>query len=114
VSQILVENANWRLSGELTFATVGALLTEFTQKLSSFSKERQKGNQIEVQVFSAKKLEPRSPPKVLDLSDITRTDSAGLALLIELRRQNASMTFCNIPAQMHKLATLSGVQEMIN
>ncbi len=95
-----MENANsWRLSGELTFATVGALLTEFTQKLSSFSKERQEGIQ--------------TPPKVLDLCDITRTDSAGLALLIELRRQNAPMTFCNIPAQMHNLATLSGVQDML-
>jgi len=92
VSQIIVENANtWRLSGELSFATVGALLTEFTQRAAP------------------------TPPQVLDLCDVTRTDSAGLALLIELRGQtkNAPMTFRNIPAQMLSLAILSGVENIV-
>jgi phospholipid transport system transporter-binding protein len=90
VNQILVENQNtWQLSGELSFATVGALLSEFTQRAAL------------------------SPPKVLDLSDVTRTDSAGLALLIELRGQDASMTFRHLPAQMLSLATLSGVQNLL-
>ena len=92
MSQILVENDNtWRLSGELSFATVGALLTDFTQRAAP------------------------TPPKVVDLCDVTRTDSAGLALLIELRGQtkDAAMTFRNIPAQMLSLATLSGVQDIL-
>ncbi len=93
MSQIVVENANtWRLSGELCFANVNALLMEFTQ-LSLLSKGG-----------------------ILDLHDVTRTDSAGLALLIELlkRAQNAPITFRNIPAQMQSLATVSGVQELLN
>jgi len=85
-----VENQNtWRLSGELSFATVGALLAEFTQRAAL------------------------SPPKELDLSEVTRTDSAGLALLIELRGQDASMTFRHLPRQMLSLATLSGVQNLL-
>jgi phospholipid transport system transporter-binding protein len=103
VSKIIVENANtWRLSGELTFATVGALLTEFTQKVPPFGK----GGSGEI----------KTPPKVLDLCDVTRTDSAGLALLIELLKltKDAPITFRNIPAQMHSLAAVSGVQDMLS
>lgn len=88
----MVEDANtWRLTGELSFATVGALLTEFNQRAT------------------------QTPPQVLDLCDVTRTDSAGLALLIELLKQSkkAPITFRNIPAQMHSLATVSGVQELL-
>lgn len=90
MNQILVENQNtWRLSGELSFATVSALLAEFTQRVVL------------------------SPPKELDLSDVTRIDSAGLALLIELRGQNTSMIFRHIPTQTLNLATLSGVQNLL-
>ena len=90
MSQIIVENAHtWRLSGELCFANVGVLLTKLTQ----FSLEG----------------------GVLDLRDVTRTDSAGLALLIELLKHSkkAPITFRNIPAQMQSLAAVSGVQEIL-
>jgi len=90
VNQITFEAANtWRLTGELTFVTVGALLDEFTQRAV--------------------------PPKVVDLGNVTRTDSAGLALLIELLKQtkDAPLTFCNMPAQMLNLATVSGVQDLL-
>jgi len=93
MSHIIIENDNtWRLSGELSFATVGALLTEFIQRAAL------------------------KPPKVLDLCNVTRTDSAGLALLIELRglTKDASMNFRNIPEQMFKLAALSGVENLVN
>jgi phospholipid transport system transporter-binding protein len=92
VSQILVENANtWRLSGELSFATVGALLTEFTQRAT------------------------HTPPKVVDLCDVTRTDSAGLALLIEWIKlcTDEPINFRNIPAQMLSIATVSGVENIL-
>lgn len=91
MNQITIEAAKntWRLTGELTFATVGALLDEFTQRAV--------------------------PPQVVDLGDVTRTDSAGLALLIELVKQTkeAPLTFCNMPAQMLNLATVSGVQDLL-
>ena len=88
MSQIIVEDANtWRVSGELNFATVGALSTEFTQQIT--------------------------PPKVVDLCDVTRTDSAGLALLIEWQSKEAPITFRNMPAQMLTLATVCGVQDIL-
>lgn len=93
MSQITIaEDNTWRLSGELSFATVGALLTEFTQRAA------------------------QTPPKVLDFREVSRTDSAGLALLIEWLKQtkNAPLSFRNIPAQMQSLAAASGVQEMLN
>ncbi len=93
MKQIRVENANtWQLSGELTFATVEALLDEFTQRAVP------------------------TPPQVVDLGAVTRTDSAGLALLIEWVKQtrNTPITFQNIPTQMLGLATVSGVEEMLS
>jgi len=90
VNQIRNQDTNkWRLTGELTFATVGALLDEFARRAV--------------------------PPQVVDLGNVTRTDSAGLALLIELLKQtkDAPLTFCNMPAQMLNLATVSGVQDLL-
>ena len=93
MSQIIVDEKNdvWRLSGELSFATVGSLLTEFSQHLAK-----------------------HTPPKVLDLSEVSRTDSAGLALLIEWLKQSATITFRNIPDQLQSLATISGVQALLS
>ncbi|MDM8557654.1 STAS domain-containing protein [Candidatus Parabeggiatoa sp. HSG14] len=101
MSQIIVENTHsWRLSGELTFATVGELLKEFSQ----------------YSPFGGESKETQTQSLVLNLSDVTRTDSAGLAFLIELlkKTKNKPITFQNIPAQMHNLATLSGVQDMLS
>lgn len=98
MSQLSIDKGNTlRITGELTFATVSALLTELTQKLVSKDKTEEKS------------------PKVLDLSEVTRTDSAGLALMIELVKlsQDAPITFRHIPAQMHNLAVVSGVQELV-
>jgi len=98
VSQLSVEANTLRITGELTFATVSTLLSELTQQLIPTDKTA------------------KNPPKVLDLSEVTRTDSAGLALMIELLklRNDAPITFRNIPAQMHSLAAVSGVQDMLN
>ncbi|MCK5716935.1 MAG: STAS domain-containing protein, partial [Thiomargarita sp.] len=90
MSQIVVENENtWRLTGTLSFANVPTLLAELL-KSSLVSKGG-----------------------TLDLRDVTRTDSAGLALLIELRSKNVPITFQNIPVQMQSLANVSGVQELL-
>ncbi len=93
MQQIKVEDANtWRLSGELTFATVGTLLDEFTQCAVP------------------------TPPQVVDLGAITHTDSAGLALLIEWVKQTGDtpITFQNVPTQMLNIAIVSGVEEMLS
>lgn len=48
----------------------------------------------------------------IDLSKVSNTDSAGLALMIEWikmsRRYNTTLNFKNIPEQLRKLAKLSG------
>jgi phospholipid transport system transporter-binding protein len=52
-----------------------------------------------------------------DLRDISRADSAGLAVLIEcLRlagRRRVSLTFSNLPSQVEALAAVSGVDAML-
>ena len=90
MSQIsIIDAKTWSLSGELSFTTVTSLLAEFEQSSSL--------------------------PRIVDLKEITRTDSAGLALLIEFLKQSqkSSLIFQNIPEQMLNLANVSGVQDML-
>ena len=55
---------------------------------------------------------------VLDLSGVTRTDSAGLSLLIEWRRgaeqRKQLLSFSNIPQQLLEIAEVSGVSQLIS
>lgn len=81
--------STWRLTGELTLATITTLLADLTQ-FSQF-------------------------PQVVDLGEVTHTDSAGVALLIELRRRTREhpIIFRNIPSQMLSIANVCGVQELL-
>ena len=82
------------LSGELSFKTVPALVANNKDFLSN-------GNSIDI-----------------DLSDVSRADSAGVALLIEWQRQaqkqNKSICFTNIPSQMLAIVRLSGVDDLLS
>lgn len=53
----------------------------------------------------------------VDLSDVTRSDSAGLALLIEWMRQaeqlNKPIRYFNMPSQMLAMAEASGLEELL-
>lgn len=53
----------------------------------------------------------------IDLTDVTRSDSAGLALLINWMRiaktDNKKITFHNIPAQMLAIADASGLDKLL-
>lgn len=77
------------LVGELTFSTVQAVLSEWTQEVA------------------------HSPLSIVDLEKVTHTDSAGVALLVELKRQtrDRSLTFRHLPAQMLSIATICGLEE---
>lgn len=50
---------------------------------------------------------------IVNLQQVTRIDTAGLAWLFYLLEQashnNCQLTFSNIPAKLHKLISLSGV-----
>ena len=86
------------LNGELSFTTVPALLAE-SQRLLSASVGTDAGITI-------------------DLQGVGRTDSAGLALLVEWTRnargQGVEITFLNIPPQMLALARLSGLEGVLS
>lgn len=53
----------------------------------------------------------------LDLSEVTRCDSAGLALLIELRRlcqhHKKTLEINGVPSQLQSLAEFCGVSRML-
>lgn len=59
-----------------------------------------------------------APAESLDLSAVTRCDSAGLAALLELRRraqrQKRSLRLVNAPTQMRELAAFFGVDSILN
>lgn len=53
----------------------------------------------------------------LDLAEVTRTDSAGLALLLEWLRKAAGagteIHFANIPEKIHAIAVTADISELI-
>ncbi len=53
----------------------------------------------------------------LDLDGVSRTDSAGLALLVEwvriARRKNKTIQFCNMPEQMTAIAQVVGLDGLL-
>lgn len=58
-----------------------------------------------------------SPQLLLDLAGVSRTDSAGIALLVEWLRmaseRNARICFQNIPPQMLAIARVSGLDDLL-
>jgi phospholipid transport system transporter-binding protein len=87
-----VEEGRLSLSGELSMDTVPALLAQ----------NNLRDTQGEISV---------------DLQNVERADSAGVALLIEwqrsARQQQKTIHFQNIPPQMLAIAHLSGVDELL-
>lgn len=82
------------LSGTLSFATVPAVWRESAG------------------LFAA------DPPVLrIDLRGVERSDSAGLALLVEwmreARRHDREIRFVNIPAQMLAIARVSGLDQIL-
>lgn len=53
----------------------------------------------------------------LDLREVTRADSAGLALMIEwmrtAHRQHKNIVFRNVPPQMVAMAKISGLEDIL-
>lgn len=60
---------------------------------------------------------PKTQQITLDFMQVTTTDSAGLALLLEwlkyARKSRVQLVFENIPAQLIAIAKLSGLEAMI-
>lgn len=88
-----LENGRFMLQGELSFATASAVWREGLELFNN------------------------SPELSLDLSGITRSDSAGLTLLVEWLRyaqsQHKQLTFLNMPQQMLAIARVSGLDGIL-
>ncbi|MBF6309145.1 STAS domain-containing protein, partial [Nocardia farcinica] len=59
-----------------------------------------------------------SPGEVcFDLQAVTRSDSAGLALLVEwmqfARQQDRKLSFRNLPDQLRDIARISGLEDLL-
>ena len=82
-----------RVNGVLHFTTVTALLRSGSEAIAT------------------------DRAAVIDLSGVKDSDSSGLALLIEwlsiARAEHKSLRYENIPAQLHQLARLSDVEELL-
>jgi phospholipid transport system transporter-binding protein len=89
----ILDGKRCRVVGSLHFSTVSALLTAGVAAITD-------GRAV-----------------VIDLSSVTASDSAGLALLIEwlsvAMAANHPLRFENIPSQLQQLARLSEVEELL-
>ncbi|MGB1108897.1 MAG: STAS domain-containing protein [Gammaproteobacteria bacterium] len=87
-----VETGRFRVSGELTLATVAGLVGRVDAHIQ--------GDAL-----------------VLDLSGVTRSDSAGLALLMEWERRalarGAKLHYTGMPAQLASIAELSDLADVL-
>ena len=65
----------------------------------------------------ASQFPPSGSEAHIDLAGVTRSDSAGLALLIEwvamAQKQNLTICFRNLPEQMWEIAKVSDLTEVI-
>jgi phospholipid transport system transporter-binding protein len=82
-----------RVNGVLHFTTVTALLLSGSEAIAN------------------------GRAAVIDLAGVKDSDSSGLALLIEwlsiARAERKSLRYENIPVQLHQLARLSDVEELL-
>lgn len=86
--------ASYTLSGELTFASVTALMTQGQAQFAGQS------------------------AVLVDLSGVTHSDSAGLSLLIEwlrqAKQQGTTLRYTAMPPQLQALAAISEVSGLLS
>ncbi|MDA1106926.1 MAG: STAS domain-containing protein [Proteobacteria bacterium] len=94
ITAVTGSEGHFQLAGELSFATVP-----------------------QVYVQGGELFDSTAAILVLDLGGIERTDSAGLALLVEwlrqARHQRRDLRFRNIPAQLLAIAKASGLENIL-
>lgn len=88
-----LERGTARLSGELTFESVPSLVDAIDELLNG------------------------ADTLALDLSGVSRSDSAGLALLVSWQRRaclkNKKIVFAGLPEQLLGLVQVSGVEKIL-
>jgi phospholipid transport system transporter-binding protein len=87
-------NGNWLLEGELAVTSVPDLLSRVPSVMNG------------------------SGDIAVNLKGVTRADSAGLALLVELMRESSRnghrITFNHVPAQLLSIARVCGLEEILS
>jgi phospholipid transport system transporter-binding protein len=87
------EGGRARVSGELHFTTVGAMLDAGSDAIKN------------------------GRASVIDLAGVTASDSSGLALLIEwlseAKAADRPLRYENVPSQLYQLSRLSEVEELL-
>lgn len=93
MAQITQSGSEWKLSGEVVIQTATALL-ESSKALSM------------------------TPNTKINFSDVKNIDTSTISLIFEWKRraqkENQSIQFVNLPANLNSLTQLYGVDEMIN
>lgn len=93
MAQIIQSGSGWDLSGEVVINTASDLL-------------------------EASKLLSLGPDTKIDFSEVTGIDTSTISLIFEWKRralkENQSIKFVNLPANLNSLTQLYGVNEMIN
>ena len=89
------ENSNYAIEGELNNQTVPEVAQQLVALITSNSSENM----------------------TFDLSSVSRSDSAGVALLIDVMQQakqaDLTLLFSNLPQQMKDIAGLSGLLDIL-
>lgn len=90
-----VENGRYAIEGELNNQTVPAI----SQQLQTL-----------IPAIEGEKI-------TMDLASVSRSDSAGVALLVEVmqlaKSANLALLFTNLPVQMKDIAGLSGLMDIL-
>jgi len=88
-----VQAGRWLVNGALDFTTVNGLLDELGRLIS------------------------RSGESIIDLGGVERANSAGLALIVELKGQairgGRSLVFENVPTALNQIAAVCQVDELV-
>ena len=95
MSSLILDSKNnlIQISGDLSFSTVSHILEQSTTMFAAIT-------ELDI-----------------DLAEVNRSDSAGLALLIHwirlAKQDNKKIVFHNVPAQMMAIADVSGLDELL-
>ena len=89
----MITEGQFKVQGEITFDTISPLLSQSGQIFNNYKQ------------------------LTFDLSAVTQTDSAGLALLIEWLRiaeqKNIKVQFINLPKQLENIAKVCGLETIL-
>lgn len=92
---------------------VEKITLDITENNSELAGELTRKTVLQISKKNIKKLLSQ-PSLILDLQQVTRIDTAGLAWLFYLLEQasivSCQLSFSNVPAKLNKLISLSGVE----